>query len=167
MKMVSSIFISFVGSGHTMLFHCDFYTLHTNPGYYYGALLGRERNIAIYRFCSAESLSVKSIEADCFVVVETGDVDETTGRLDGDDAVFHWFNTFSCIDSFNSSKFAPRFCCFISLDCRCRDVKSSIFTKTIESTITAWLNFLCVTIEVFYFYTVTVFRSDWLPIICS
>ena len=48
MKMVSSIFISFVGSGHTMLFHCDFYTLFTNPGYYDGALLGRERNVAIY-----------------------------------------------------------------------------------------------------------------------
>ena len=40
-------------------------------------------------FCSAESLSVKSIEDDCLVVVETGDVDETTGRLDGDAAVFH------------------------------------------------------------------------------
>ena len=74
---------------HALLFHCDFYTLLTNPGYYDGALLGRERNVAIYRFCSAESLSVKSIEADCLVVVETGDVDETTGRLDGDDAVFH------------------------------------------------------------------------------
>ena len=31
-----------------LLFHCDFYTLLTNPGYYDGALLGRERNVAIY-----------------------------------------------------------------------------------------------------------------------
>ena len=33
---------------HALLFHCDFYTLLTNPGYYDGALLGRERNVAIY-----------------------------------------------------------------------------------------------------------------------
>lgn len=32
----------------SLLFHCDFYTLLTNPGYYDGALLGRERNVAIY-----------------------------------------------------------------------------------------------------------------------
>ena len=31
-----------------MLFHCDFYTLLTNLGDYDGALLGRERNVAIY-----------------------------------------------------------------------------------------------------------------------
>ncbi len=31
-----------------LLFHCDFYTLLTNPDYYDGALLGRERNVAIY-----------------------------------------------------------------------------------------------------------------------
>ena len=30
------------------LFHCYFNTLLTNPGYYDGALLGRERNVAIY-----------------------------------------------------------------------------------------------------------------------
>ena len=33
---------------HALLFHCYFYTLLTNPGYYDGALLGRERNVAIY-----------------------------------------------------------------------------------------------------------------------
>ena len=33
---------------HALLFHCDFYTLLANPGYYDGALLGRERNVAIY-----------------------------------------------------------------------------------------------------------------------
>lgn len=33
---------------HALLFHCDFYTLLTNPGYYDGALLGREQNVAIY-----------------------------------------------------------------------------------------------------------------------
>ena len=30
-----------------LLFHCYFNTLLTNPGYYDGALLGRERNVAI------------------------------------------------------------------------------------------------------------------------
>ena len=71
-----------------MLFHCDFYTLLTNPGDYYCALFGRERNVAIYSFCSAEGLSVKSIEADCLVVVETADVDEAPDRLDGDATLF-------------------------------------------------------------------------------
>ena len=33
---------------HAFLFHGDFYTLLTNPGYYDGASLGRERNVAIY-----------------------------------------------------------------------------------------------------------------------
>ena len=153
---------------HALLFHCYFYTLLTNPGYYDGALLGRERNVAIYWFCSAESLSVKSIEADCLVVVETGDGDETTGWLDGDTTLFCWFNTYGCIDSFNSSKGAPRFCCFISLDCWCRDVKCSIFyIWIIESIRNGWWNFLCVTIDVFNILTRFVFRSDWLPIICS
>ena len=140
---------------HAMLFHCDFYTLLANPGDYDCALLGRERNVAIYWFCSAESLSVKSIEDDCLVVVETGDVDETTGRLDGDAALFHWFNTIGVFDSLNSSKVAPRFCCFISLDCRCRDMKCSIFDICIlESTIIrGWWNFLCVTIDGFYIST--------------
>ena len=73
---------------HALLFHCDFYTFPTNPGYYDGASFGREQNVAIYWFRSAESLSVKSIEADCLVVVETGDADETTGWLDSD--ATHW-----------------------------------------------------------------------------
>ena len=153
---------------HALLFHCYFYTLLTNPGYYDGALLGRERNVAIYWFCSAESLSVKSIEADCLVVVETGDVDEAPDRLDGDATLFCWFNTISDFNSFNSSKVAPRFCCFISLDCWCRDVKCSIFyIWIIESIRNGWWNFLCVTIDVFNILTRFVFRSDWLPIICS
>ena len=136
------------------LFHCDFYTLLANPGDYDCALLGRERNVAIYWFCSAESLTVKSIEVDCLVVVETGDVDETTGRLDGDAALFCWFNTIGVFDSFNSSKVAPFLCCFISLDCRCRDMKCSIFDIwIIESIIKGWWNFLCVTIDVFYIST--------------
>ena len=112
---------------HALLFHCYFYTLIANPGYYDDALLGRERNVAIYWFCHAESLSVKSIEADCLVVVETGNVDEAPCRLDGDATLFCWFNTIGVFDSFNRSKVAPRFCCFISLDCRCRDMKCSIF----------------------------------------
>ena len=33
---------------HAMLFHCDFYTLLANPADYDCALLGRERNVAIY-----------------------------------------------------------------------------------------------------------------------
>ena len=33
---------------HALLFHCDFYTLLTNPGYYDGASFGREQNVAIY-----------------------------------------------------------------------------------------------------------------------
>ena len=69
---------------YALLFHCYFYTLIANPGYYDGALLGRERNVAIYLFLSGESLAVKSIEADCLVVVETGDVDKASCRLDGD-----------------------------------------------------------------------------------
>ena len=139
---------------HAMLFHCDFYTLLANPGYYDGALLGRERNVAIYWFCSAESLSVKSIEADCLVVVETGDVDDVSRRLDGDATLFCWFKTIGCIDSFNSSKVAPFLCCFISLDCRCRDMKCSIFDIWItESIIKGLWNFLCVTIDVFYIST--------------
>ena len=151
-----------------LLFRCDFYTLLTNPGYYDGALLGRERNVAIYWFCSAESLSIKSIEADCIVGVETGDVDEASCRLDGDATLFCWFNTIGDFDSFNSSKVAPRFCCFISLNCWCRDVKCSIFyIWIIESIRNGWWNFLCVTIDVFNILTRFVFRSDWLPIICS
>ena len=138
-----------------MLFHCDFYALFINPGYYDGASLGREQNVAIYWFCSAKSLTVKSIEADCLVGVETGDVDEASCRLDGDATLFHWFNTFGVFDSFNSSKVAPRFCCFISLDCRCRDVKCSINTPIIESIMIGWWNLLCVTIDVFYISTVS------------
>ena len=149
------------------LLHRNLHTLIANPCYYDGALLGRERNVAIYWFCSAESLAVKSIEADCLVVVETGDGDETSCRLDGDATLFCWFNTIGVFDSFNSCKGAPRFCCFISLDCRCRDVKSSIFYIWVENIRTGWWNFLCVTIDVFYIFTVSVFRSDWLPIICS
>ena len=149
-----------------LLFRCDFYTLLTNPGYYDGALLGRERNVAIYWFCSAESLSVKSIEADCLVVVETGDVDEASCRLDGDATLFYWFNTIDVFDRFNSSKGAPRFCCFISLDCRCRDVKISIFyIWFIESIIFGWWNFLCVTIDIFYFLTVSVSIISWFSVL--
>ena len=152
---------------HALLFHCDFYTLLTNSGYYDGALLGRERNVALFWFCSAESLSVKSIEADCLVVVETGDVDEAPDRLDGDATLFCWFNTIGIFDSLNSSKRAPRFCCFISLDCRCRDVKSSIFDICIlESTIIkGWWNFLCVTIDVFYISTTIVSIISWLSVL--
>lgn len=141
---------------HAMLFHCDFYAFLANPDYY-DCLLGREQNVAIYWFCSAESLSVKSIEADCLVVVETGDVDEVSCRLDGNATLFYWFNTIGVFDSFNSSKGAPWFCCFISLDCRCRDVKCSIFyIWIIESIKIGWWNFLCVTIDVFYIFTVSV-----------
>ena len=151
-----------------LLFRCDFYTLLTNPGYYDGALLGRERNVAIYWFCSAESFSVKSIEADCIVGVETGDVDEASCRLDGDATLFHWFNTIGDFDSFNSSKVAPRLCCFISLDCRCRDVKSSIFDIwIIESIKIGWWNFLCVTIDVFYIFTFSVFANYFISVICK
>ena len=153
---------------HALLFHCDFYTLLTNPGYYDGALLGRERNVAIYWFCSAESLSVKSIEADCLVVVETGDGDETSCRLDGDATLFCWFNTIGVFDSFNSSKVAPRRSCFISLDCRCRDVKSSICDIwTTESTIIGWWNCLCVNIDVFYICTKSVFANSFISTSCN
>ena len=58
---------------------------------------------------------------------------------------------FKCL---NRSESAPRFCCFISLDCRCRDVKCSIFDIwIIESIINGWWNFLCVNIDVFYIFT--------------
>ena len=148
------------------LLHRNLHTLIANPCYYDGALLGRERNVAIYWFCSAESLAVKSIEADCLVVVETGDGDETSCRLDGDATLFCWFNTIGVFDSFNSSKVAPRRSCFISLDCRCRDVKSSICDIwTTESTIIGWWNCLCVNIDVFYICTKSESIISWLSVL--
>ena len=149
-----------------MLFHCDFYVFLTNLGDNDRAFLGRERNVAIYWFCRAEHLAIDAIEADLLVVVETEDVDKTTGWLDGDATLFYWFNTIGIFDSFNSSKVAPRFCCFISLDCRCRDVKCSIFDIWItENTRTGPWNFLCVTIDVFYISTVTVSIISWLSVL--
>ena len=64
---------------HAMLFHCDFYTLFTNSGYYDRAGLRGEGCCAVDGGGGAEGLAIDAIEADCLVVVETGDVDETTG----------------------------------------------------------------------------------------
>ena len=235
------------------LFHCYLHALLANLGDYDWALLGREQNVAIYWFCSAESLSVKSIEADCLVVVETGDVDETTGWLDGD--ATHWdvvdaitfkrawgcepiefgggnvgvdeaclhcsncdviasseiylvtiiftniwtshftfiFNSFCCtwewqfsinkwycrsfaflcfpasaFKCLNCSKSAPGFGCLIIRECWRRNMQSGIFYIWVTEYIPPDIrDSFSVTIDVFYISTVFVFRSDWLPIICS
>ena len=62
-----------------MLFHCDFYTFLANLGYYDRAGLCSEGCCAVDGGGGAEGLAVNTIEADCLVVVEAGDVDETTG----------------------------------------------------------------------------------------
>ena len=148
------------------LFHCDFYTLLANPGDYDCALLGRERNVAIYWFCSAESLSVKSIEADCIVGVETGDVDEASCRLDGDATLFHWFNTIGDFDSFNRSKSAPGFGCLIIRDCRRRNMQSGIFYIWVtEYIIIGITNFFSITIDIFKIWTTRVSIISWLSVL--
>ena len=58
------------------LFHCDFYAFLANLDYYDRAGFCGEGCCAVDGGGRAESLSVKSIEDDCLVVVETGDVDE-------------------------------------------------------------------------------------------
>ena len=62
-----------------ILFHCDFYTFLANLGYYDRAGLCSEGCCAVDGGGGAEGLAVNTIEADCLVVVEAGDVDETTG----------------------------------------------------------------------------------------
>ena len=61
------------------LFHCDFYAFLTNLGDYDGAGFCGEGCCAVDGGGSAEGLAIYAIEADLFVVVETGDSDETTG----------------------------------------------------------------------------------------
>ena len=69
-----------------MLFHCDFNVFLANLGDYDRAGLCGEGCRAVdggggaaHGLCAAESLAVDAIEADLLVVVETRDVDETTG----------------------------------------------------------------------------------------
>ena len=62
-----------------MLFHCDFYVFLANLGDYDRAGLRSEGGCAVDGGGGAEGLAIYAIEADLLVVVETGDVDETTG----------------------------------------------------------------------------------------
>ena len=62
-----------------MLFHCDFSVFLANLGDYDRAGLCCEGCCAIDGGGGAEDLAIDAIEADCLVVVKTGDVDETTG----------------------------------------------------------------------------------------
>ena len=62
-----------------MLFHGDFYVFLTNLGDNDRAGLCGEGCCAVDGGGGAEGLAIDAIEADLLVVVETGDVDETTG----------------------------------------------------------------------------------------
>ena len=62
-----------------MLFHCDFYVFLTNLGNNDRAGLCGEGCCAVDGGDGAEHLAIDAIEADLLVVVETGDVDKTTG----------------------------------------------------------------------------------------
>ena len=61
------------------LFHRNLQTLLPNLRHNHRAALSRESGGAAHGLCAAEGLAIDAIEADCLVVVETGDVDETTG----------------------------------------------------------------------------------------
>ena len=74
---------------YAMLFHCDFYVFLANLGDYDRAGLSGEGCCAVDGGGVAEGLAIYAIEADLLVVVETGDGDETTGRLDGDATGFN------------------------------------------------------------------------------
>ena len=65
--------------GLRMLFHCDFYVFLANLGDYDRAGLCGEGCCAVDGGGRAEGLAIYAIEADLLVVVEAGDVDETTG----------------------------------------------------------------------------------------
>ena len=151
-----------------MLFHWDFYAFLANRGDYDRAGLCGEGCCAVDGGGGAEGLAIYAIEADCLIVVEAGDGDEAVGWLDCDATVFYWFNTYGPFDSLECSESAPRLCCFISLDCRCRDMKCSIFNIRIAESISfcRWYCFR-ITIDIFDLIAARVFRSDWLPIICS
>ena len=62
-----------------MLFQCDFYDFLTNLGDNDRAGLCGEGCCAVDGGDGAEGLAVGGEEADWLIVVETGDVDETTG----------------------------------------------------------------------------------------
>ena len=72
-----------------MLFHCDFNAFLANLGDYDRAGLCGEGCCAVDGGGGAEGLAVDAIEADCLIVVKAGDVDETTGCLDGDATGFN------------------------------------------------------------------------------
>ena len=65
--------------GLQMLFHCDFYVFLANLGDYDRAGLCGEGCCAVDGGGGAEGFAIYAIEADLLVVVEAGDVDETTG----------------------------------------------------------------------------------------
>ena len=61
------------------LFHCDFNVFLANLGDYDSAGLCGEGCCAVDGGSGAEGFAIYAIEADCLVVVETGDSDETIG----------------------------------------------------------------------------------------
>ena len=61
------------------LFHCDFNVFLANLGDYDRAGLCGEGCCAVDGGGGAEGFTIDAIEADCLVVVETGDSDETIG----------------------------------------------------------------------------------------
>ena len=61
-----------------ILFHCDFYVFLANLDDYDRAGLSGEGCCAVDGGGGAEGLAIYAIEADLLVVVEAGDVDETT-----------------------------------------------------------------------------------------
>ena len=67
-----------------ILFHCDIYVFIANLGDYDRAGLYGEGCCAVGGGGGAVGVAVYAIGAGCLVVVETGDVDETTGLLNGD-----------------------------------------------------------------------------------
>ena len=64
---------------YAMLFHCDFYAFLANLGDNARAGLCGEGCCAVDGGGGAEGLAIYAIEADCLIVVKTGDVDETIG----------------------------------------------------------------------------------------
>ena len=62
-----------------ILFHCDFYVFLANLGDNDRVGLCGEGCCAVDGGSGAEGLAIYAIEDDILVIVETGDVDKTTG----------------------------------------------------------------------------------------
>ena len=147
-----------------MLFHCDFYAFLANLGDNDRAGLCGEGCCAVDGGGGAEGFAIYAIEADLLVVVEAGDVDETTGWLDGDATGFNWFNTFGSFYGLNCSKSAPGFGCLIIRECLRRYMQSGIFYIWVfEYIITEIRNFFSITIDIF---KISTFCKSWTSNTC-